>query len=810
MKTKFKPIFIILIVSIFSLAKSTIQAQVAPQTFRVSGKIVDSVTSEPLSLITIRLKDEKGEIVRAMVTRDSGLFAFPALNAIHYGITISAIGYQQKAIAINLSGNIELGEIYLKGQSTSLKEVIITADRPIVNQKADRIVYDLQADPESKGSSVLGMMHKIPFISLDGSDNILVKGNASYKVLINGKPSSVVNGNLTAILRSMPASTIQKIEVITIPPAKYDAEGLAGIINIVTNKKLHDGYNGTLNINGSFPVGGPGAGGSFTAKMGKFGISAFGGGSIYNSPQTSFTNSRISSGLPATSLLQNGLSKSNTKNGYLGTQLSYEIDSLNLISGQFNINGNRSNGTSSLSSFLTGSNVASQGYDLLNNNSNTSYGIDAAINYQLGFKSVKNRFLTFSYMYSTNPGNQNAAIDLSNQVNMATPDYRQNARQGFTEQTFQLDFVTPVKTLNVEAGVKGIVRKNSSNFQYSSFNAASGQFEQDASLSDLYTNTQNVFSAYNSYQLALKSWNISAGVRLEQTVIRANFVSSASVADQNYLNVVPSIAVGKNFADQSSINFGFSQRIRRPGINRLNPYIDRSNPNIESTGNPALRPVLLNDIQAGYSSNKKLSVNIGLDYSFMNNLDLKVTNFDPATQISSTTYANVGKAKSLGANVNIGYPVSKWYNAGLNGNLMYLWLAGPSDGAIINNNRYIYFVALSNAFQAGNGWRINADLNVISRNPNGLQGTSNGMISTAFGVNKELIKNKLGFAATIKNPLSKYRNNQSQTFGPNFSQFSASRDYFRSFNISLNYNFGGLRDGINKSKNEIRNDDLAN
>ncbi|SEV91052.1 Outer membrane receptor proteins, mostly Fe transport [Chitinophaga sp. YR573] len=675
----------------------------------------------------------------------------------------------------------------------NLKEVAIIANKTFIQQKSDRIIYNLQADPESKGNSVLGMMRKIPFITLDGSDNILLKGNASYKVLINGKSSSMVNGNLTAILRSMPASTIQKIEVITIPPAKYDAEGLAGIINIITNKKVNEGYNGTLNVNEGFPAGGPGAGGSFTAKLGKLGVSAFGGVSIYNSPQTSFTNTRT--GTDTTNLQQNGLAKSKNTNGYFGTQLSYEIDSLNLLSGQFNINGTRANGNSSLSSV-----ASSQQYDLLNHNTSHSYGIDAAINYQLGFKSSKSRFLTFSYMYSTNPGDQQANINISN-----APDYNQHAHQSFKEHTFQMDFVTSVKALNIEAGVKGILRRNSSDFQYNSFN--NGKFELVTALSDLYTNTQNVFSAYNSYQLSLKSWNITAGVRLEQTVIKADFISSAAVADQNYLNVIPSIAVGKNFNDQSSINFGFTQRMRRPGINRLNPYVDRSNPNIESTGNPGLRPVLLNDIQAGYSSNKKLSLNIGLDYSFMNNLDLKVVNFDAVTKITRTSYANVGKAKSLGSNFNISYPLTKWYNAGLNGNVMYLWL---SDGMAISNNRWIYSLALSNAFQLNKGWRINADLNVISRSPNGSQGTSNGMISTAFGVNKELVKNKLSVAGSIKNPFTKYRDNQNQTFGPNFQQFSTSRDYFRSFNISLNYNFGGLRDGINKSRSEIRNDDLSN
>jgi len=810
MKTKLNSICIVLIISALLMLNKAALAQSAPGAYRLSGKIIDSVSHEPLSFITVRLKDEKGEPVRAMVTKDSGLFVFSALQTMRYHITIVAVGYRQKAITVDLSGNTSLGNIFVAAQVTSLKEVAITADRPIINQKADRVVYDLKADPESKGSSVLGMMRKIPFISLDGSDNILLKGNSSYKVLINGKSSSMVNGNLTAILRSMPASTIRKIEVITIPPTKYDAEGLAGIINIITDKKVNDGYNGTLNVNESGPAGGLGLGGSFTAKMGKFGVSAFGGASIYNSPQTSFSNSRTSSGESAGDLQQEGSGKSNNKNAYFGTQLSYEIDSLKLLSGQFNINGSRSNGSSSLSSALNGANIAPQHYDLLNNNTGTSYGIDAALNYQLGFKSVRNRFLTFSYQYSTNPSDQNTEISFLNQVNQAAPNYQQYDHEKFREQTVQVDFVTPVKMVNMEAGVKAIFRNNASDFRYNSLNPANGEFELNPSLSDLYTNNQNVYSAYNSYQVSLKSWNISAGVRLEQTVTRADFISSGSVADQNYLNVVPSFAVSKNFKNESSLNFGFSQRIRRPGINRLNPYIDRSNPNIESTGNPNLRPVMLNDVQAGYSSNKKLSVNIGLDYSFMNNLDLKVTHFNNATQVTNTTYANVGKAQSLGANFNMGYPVSKWYNVNLNGNLMYLWLSGPNDGVISDNNRYIYFLALSNAFQVSNGWRINADVNVISRNPNGLQGTSNGMVSTAFGVNKELIKNKLGFAAGIKNPFTKYRNNQNQTFGPNFSQYSTGREYFRSFNISLNYNFGGLRDGIKKSKNEIRNDDLSN
>lgn len=810
MKTQYHFFSVILFFALLFLQTASIFGQVNSGKLIIKGTIIDSATHTRLSFATVKLNNNNGETIRAGISKEDGSFAFSMLAPSTYHIVVVTLGYAPKTFLLDLKKDTDLGTILLTQQVNSLKEVSVTGLRPIIKQKADRIIYDLQADPESKSNSVLGMMHKIPYITLDGQDNILLKGNSSFKVLVNGRPSPSMENNLNAILKSIPASTIQRIEVITIPPSKYDGEGLAGIINIITIKKLNNGYSGSLNANESFPVGGPGTGGSFTAKSGKFVIAAFGGASIANTPKTTFTNSRETFGTSATSLLQAGDHRSNNKTAYLGTEMSYEIDSLHLLSGQFNLNGSRATDHMAQVSGLSGANGVLQSYNLLNNNKGTGYGLDAAVNYQIGFKQVKNRLLTFSYQYADNQNNRNGDVTITNPVNFNTPDYNQNDRQKFNEHTFQVDFVTPLKKVNIEAGVKGILRSSNSNFGYNSFNSATGQFDADAALSNQYTNKQNVFSAYNSYQINLKSWNINAGLRIEGTVIRADFISTATAADQNYLNVLPSIAVSKNFNDQTVLNFGFSQRIRRPGINRLNPYIDRSNPNFESTGNPNLRPVLLNDVQAGFSSNKKLSLNIGLDYSFMNNLDLQVADFDPATQITRTSYANTGKSSSFGGNLSVSYPVSKIYNISLNGNMMYLWLQGIADGKVVRNDRLMYSFSLTNGLRFNNGWAANADLNVVSRNPTGLQGYSNSFVSTAFSVNKELIKNKLGFAVRVNNPFTGYRNNITRTFGPDFNQLYTSRDYFRSFGISLNYRFGGLNDGVNKSRRSIENNDVAN
>lgn len=689
----------------------------------------------------------------------------------------------------------------------NLKEVAVTANKQFIRQKADRIIYDLKADPESKINNVLTMMRKIPYLSVDGDDNLLMKGNSSFKVLINGKPSGSLEGNLKAVLKSIPASTIERIEVITTPPSKYDAEGLAGIITIITTKRTNDGFNGSVNINETFPVGGPGAGGSITAKSGRFGISAFGGGNINHGPKTFNTNKRVDA--DETSLDQLGNQSSTNKTMYFGTELSYLQDSLNLITAQFNFNGSRANDYSAQASALTGTNGLLQQYDFQNKSRTTGYGLDAGINYEMGFKAMKNRLLTFSYLFSSNINDKNGNIAFANRVNFTTPDFLQTDHQRFREHAFQVDFVTPVKKLNIEAGVKGILRENSSDFAYSSLNNSLGRYEKDPVLSNAFSNTQNVFSAYNSYQLNINSWNINAGVRLEKTAINADFSTTASAADQDYLNILPAVAIGKGFKNRSSISLGFSQRIRRPGINRLNPYIDRSNPNFEVTGNPGLRPVLLNDIQFGYSSNKKLSVNLSLDYSFMNNLDLQVVDFNPATQITRLTYANTGKSSSAGVNFNFRYPVTRSYNASLNGNATYLWLSGQVNGQAVNNDLLMFAVTLSNVVRLNQGWALNADLSLNSRNPTGLQGYTNGFFSSVFNFNKDIVKNKFSIGGGIKNPFTKYRSSINATFGPQFSQVYESRNYFRSVNISLNYNFGGLKDRISKNRVGIHNNDVA-
>lgn len=803
MKLIFKKIFA-LTIALFAFGFNVI-GQANPA-YSVLGQVTDAVTKQPIAYATVILKTDQSVTIKQMVTKTDGSFAFTGIPRSKYNIVLVNVGYQNKTITVDVGdaskAYTELGIINMEVLVNNLKEVAVKADKPIIKQEIDRLSYDLQADPESKVSNVLEMMRKVPFISVDANENILLKGNSSYRIFINGKPSGMMERDPKNILRSMPASTIQRIEVITTPPAKYDAEGLAGIINIVTTKITAAGYNGTLNLNGRYPAG-PGLGTTFNFKEGKLGVSTFGGASFNNTPQTENLNTRATTNNSPTNLIQRGTTKAQGKSAYFGTEISYEIDTLNLLTAQFNISGNRSNGEVFQNSVLSDGTAVLQGYNLANTITNSGKSIDASLNYQSGFKRDKAKLLTFSYRYMNYNSDNNNVQLLTNRINYAMPELLQDNNTKTLEQTLQVDYVRGFKKWLVEAGVKGILRSNGSDFQYSSINGASN------ASSNNYDGTQNILAAYNTWQYTGKTWGVKAGMRIEQTFTDADFTSTVTNVRQNYFNVVPSVSINWTLGKTSSLNFGYTQRLRRPNVSKLNPFVDRSNPNFLIAGNPELRRTIVNSGQLSYRTSKKASLTLSLNYDAVNGLDLPVATLDPVTQITITTYENTGNIRAYGSSANLNYPITKQLNFSTNANIQYFKLWGEVAGIVQSSEVWVISSSASLGYTLNSGWRFGAAVDVTGRNPTGLQGFSNGFASTSLNINKPLIKNKLTFSAAVRNLFTKYRYNITKTNGNDFTQLATGQIYFRSFTASLNYNFGKLKDAIKKNKRGINNDDVS-
>jgi ferric enterobactin receptor len=786
-------------------------AQKQAADYSIRGTISDSASHNALTFITVSLMKDSTTVLKADYSKEDGSFSFAELDAGSYSLAIVGVGYRSKWISVELSDSgqkiRELGNVPLSPDIVGLKEVVVTAAKQIVKQEIDRITYDTQADPESKVVNVLEMMRKVPLLSLDADNNILMKGNSDFKILINGKPSSMMERNYKDILRTMPASSIERIEVITSPPAKYDAEGLAGIINIITTKKLDNGYNGSLNISERFPSGGPGLGGSMSAKLGKFGISAFGGANRQHNLPIRGGVQRITSGGQPSTLLQEGTTGSTNRTAYLGFELSYEIDTLNLIAAQFNLNSNRSTGNSLQTSTLMSSDVRLQAYTLENNRRENGTGVDASLNYQHGFRGEKNRLLTLSYRYLAYGNQENSDLSITERMNYTLPDYRQVNDQHFAEQTVQVDYVHPMKKHQIEAGLKGILRDNQSDFQYAVADSVTQQYVIQPTSSNRFRNTQNVFGGYTTYQYSLKGWGIKAGLRIEQTVINADFISVDSKVKRTYVNLIPSVSVNRKFKNNSGLTLGYTQRIQRPGIYQLNPFVDRSNPNFERTGNPDLRPALVNDLQLSFSGAGKAQLNVGLGFTFFRDLVFQVSVYDSTTNITRTSYGNTGTAKLPSVYVNLNYPITKQWTVSVNSRAAYGMVQGLVNNVLIKNEGLMHNVAVSTNYRLPKNWRLTANLQLNGRGVN-LQGKTNSLVSSSFSVNKDLIKDKLSITASINNPFRTYRENLSTTSGPDFQQTNFRWDYFRSFTISLNYKFGKLKESIKKNKRGIRNDDI--
>lgn len=683
-------------------------------------------------------------------------------------------------------------------QETSIREVVINGKKPLIKTKIDGLVYNVQSDPESKSKNLLEMMRKMPYLSLDANENILFKGNTNFKILINRKETQLLTNNPKEFLRNMPASTIQNVEIITNPSSKYDAEGASGIINIITTKKMRDGYNASVNLGSRFPKQEQNVGFSLNIQDKKLGISAYGGGYLKDNPEISYQNSQQTT---SNNLQQNGRTSGKGNGGYFNVNASYEIDSLNLLNVQLGSNFANNKTKDFLDSKFSQQSILIDDINSNNNSESNGKGFEASANYQIGFKNDKSQLLTLSYKFNNYDYAVNSITDFQNKLNGSSSNINQNNDNQNSENTFQIDFVKNIKKVYLETGLKAILRKNSS--QYTAI-------PENFLNSDEFSNQQNIYGAYFTTKFSLFDWNFQTGLRLESTDTNVNFTSTDTKVDQDYFNLIPNISIGKNWKEHHGISFGFSQRIKRPGIIRLNPFVNQSNPYFEISGNPYLKSVVNNDLMVSYSYNHKINLNLGLGYSFSNKIDLKVSTYDPATNITRTTYENSSSVSRLGLDYNLNYPVTKKLTLGVNGNSAYFFIKGNVNGIEVENNIFTYYIYFSANYQLENNWNVNSNFEFNSKMPAGLQSTTNAYTGSSFSFSKIIFYNQLSFSAYINNPFNQFRKAVTETNGTNFYQNNYVRDYYKSFGFNVTYKFGRLRDEIKNTRRKIENNDLAN
>lgn len=817
-------------------------AQNSPaSSFIVKGVLLDSLTQEGEPYATIRIikKSAPGKPVKMAVTGANGGFQEKLhVAAGDYEITISSIGKAPVIKTFTLEPStkiVDLGTLISTESSNELKGVEIVAQKPLVKVDVDKIAYSIEDDPDSKSNSLLDMLRKVPLVTVDGEENIQVNGSSSFKVHVNGKPNSMMSNNPKEVLKSMPANSIKYIEVITSPGAKYDAEGVGGILNIVTVGSGFEGYTATLRASGSNTGGGAGGYGMF--KQGKLTLSANYNYNYNNRPRSYSESYRENYESDNEKYLESQSSAKMKGNFQYGNmEASYEIDTLRLLTVAFGMYGDANKNSSDGSTVMYGANRDNIAYRYRTDN----YGkgswnsMNGNIDYQRTSRKNKVRVLTLSYKISSEPQTSNiynTYLDILPEdkqedivKRLLLKNFHSDGKSNTMEQTFQVDYTTPIGKLHtIETGAKYIFRRNSSDDKLYDADGGSDDYVYNADRSSEYRHLNHILSAYLGYSLKYKDFTFKPGVRYEQTIQRVKYiVGPGENFHTNFSDVVPSVAMGLKLSEKQNLRGGYSMRIMRPGIWNLNPYFNNQNPMFISQGNPDLVSEKSHAFDLTYSSfTAKFNVNLSLRHSFDNNgierFSTLITNPDgevfdgdrehvaPQGALYST-YANIGKSKNTGLSTYLNWNASSNTRITMNGRVNYIDL--KSDAQNLHN--FGWTASLHGGIQHTFPLKIRLSVNAGGGTPYvNLQGKGSGYNYYGLGLSRSFLKEeRLSLNFYCNNVIEKYKTFDNRTEGLNFLSTNSSKYPSRYFVLSVSYRLGELKASVKKAARSITNDDV--
>jgi len=756
-------------------------------TGRITAVIADSATKAPIDYATIslvRVKDNKS--VNGAVTDAKGKVTLQNVAPDQYKLSIGFMGYKNKTVMLKTSPekpDLNAGTIYISGTQSDLKEVAIVGKTPMIENKIDKVVYNAEQDVTTAGANASDVMRKVPMVTVDIDGNPTLRGSA-VRVLINGKPSGTMSNSVSDALKMIPAEEIKSVEVITSPSAKYDAEGAGGIINIITKKKTAQGINGNASVsagtrqnNGNFSLNG---------KKGRLGITS-NFGVQYAIPQDTKVVLVNDNYTANTSLVQDGFTKAK-RYGYNGSVgLDYDINAYNSLSTNIKYN-----------DFTTGSD-GSLGV--------ISRVVDTTVNYNRFSKnnmSFKNVDWSADYRRTTKKEGEEFTVSGQASFGRNTSDYNtynifQNGQTSVpvigdntgknNEYTVQTDYTYPFsKGVILETGLKGIFRTIKSKYESS---------EQD------FDYNQDVGAAYGvlSFKLA-KTIDVKGGLRAEYTDISG--VSGSSLNFNNdYFNLFPSAIISKKMKGNSTLKLSYNRRMQRPSLNYLNPFLNRTDPQNQSQGNPSLSPELTDLVELGYSTFIKGSV-INASIFYRSTMDVIESIYVPDQKL--TTYSNVGNNRSYGANVFGSYnPLPKWT---LMGNFsVSTYNVRNSDSGVSTGNYANYTVFARSAVAFTGGWNTEV-FGVYNGRKKTFQGTSGAMAFYGGAFKKDIMKKQATVGVNVLNPFNRDLHIRTENKGATFLQSTNIYYPLRSFGVSFSYKFGKVTFSQPKKKKGVNNDDL--
>lgn len=755
----------------------------------LTGKVQDKEGAIPLEYATITLINKRNpEAINGGITATDGTFSITAVAGV-YDIKVEYISFQPVVLeSQKLFKNTSLGTINLEIDAATLDEVTVVAERTTVEYKLDKQIYNVGKDLTVRGATVSDVLDNVPSVSVDVEGNVALRGNDDVRILINGKPSGLIGLSGTDALRQLPAESIERVEVITSPSARYDAEGSAGILNIVLRRSKLQGFNGAITGNiGNF--GTRGLSGNVNYRTGDFNIFATGGYNLRGSEGNSSTSRIETDGI-----FQEEREFDRERGGLTGNfGIEYYFDDNTSITGAVvirdsdNDNGSINNITETENgdTFLSRRLAPETEEDLTTQyslNFNKRWENDGNLSIELQYEnSEETEFVDIS----------NISLNLDIDPELETNETIEDQKRFFA----QVDFVQPLgDDARFEAGYRGNIRELDTDFTV--FDNLEGPFDLNTDLTNSLIFNEDIHAFYTQYGSKINKFNFLLGLRLEHTNIEIDQQTISDFQSRDFTNLFPTVNINYELNEKETISFGYNRRIRRPRGFFLNPFPSRTSATTFFQGNPNLNPSLSNGIDIGYLNriSKSFTLNGSIffrrtedtfQFVFLETGQVAIVNGNEVAVLSRTPI-NLSRNDRIGAEATLTYSPNKKWRINANVNVFNSETVGEFEGIDFGASNFTWTARLNNKYTLP--WSIDWQTRINYRGPSvNAQSENEGIFSADLAFSKDLFKEKASIAFNIRDVFNSRIRRSTVNFPfPGESEFQFRE---RTFNLSFTYRF---------------------
>ncbi|AKQ44962.1 hypothetical protein TH63_03870 [Rufibacter radiotolerans] len=771
----------------------------------VSGTVVDGATKAPVGFATVALQDKAGKTITGVPADENGNFTLPRVAPGDYDLLISFVGYVSKLHPFTVPAGtspITLGSIGLASDSKALEEVVVTGEKDLIQETDDGLVYNAENDITNIGGTAADVLKKVPMLAVDIEGNVEMRGSPKIKILINGKPSTMLADNLAEALQQIPADMIKSVEVITNPSAKYDSEGTAGVVNIITKRSSIEGMTGSVtattgNMTNSLNT-------NLNVKKKKLGLRASVGGNFNDrigdaeSDQVYFKEENLIR-TPSKQIEQNSTYENNGRSLFTQLAADYEFNEKNSLSASVRVNGaeNLSDRTLTTRQFTPSGEEQPSSYRFRDiDNQGLTKGLDTNLNYKKRF-TKKGQELEVTASFNQNSQDSDYALVEDNNTDVITRLEQSDNHSTSREITYKVDYTHPIsKGSTLEVGLKTELRHSGSDYDFLFSRSADAPLKQDPIRSNLFSYDQDVYSSYFSYTLRVqKLYTVRVGGRYEYTNVGGDFNTNNvdTHLDKPFNNFMPNIMLMRSFENSKRLRLSYSTRIHRPTITQLNPYRNESNQLNIRYGNPDLDAELTHNTELNFSwLLKTTSLNASAYWRQTNN-DIAHYQFPikENNDTLNTTYANLGKNAIYGTSLSTSTRFTQKAQLGVNLNLYYNELNSMVGKNRVSKAGFMYTMSTNASYRFEKDF--SAQVAASFNSPRiSIQSRSTYNYSYSLGLRKEFFKRKAGMSLNVENFLFSNNSIRTTVNNNNSDNFNVNNLYNRVVRVSFNYRFGKM------------------